>query len=45
MTLGFVNIESWRELDIYSEMRDVKSTMHSNVAVIIGFIMTKRNGS
>lgn len=45
MTLRFVKVESWRELDIYSEMRDVKTTAHSNVAMIIRFIMTKRNSS
>ena len=45
MTLGFVNIESWRESDIYSEMREARTTAHSNAAVIIGFIMAKRNGS
>ena len=41
VTLGFVKVESWRESDIYSEMRDVMSTMHSNAAVIIGFIMAE----
>ena len=45
MTLGFVKIESWRESDIYSEMREAMTTAYSNVAVIVGFIMTKRNGS
>ena len=41
MTLGFVKIESWRESDIYSEMREDMSTMHSNAAIIIGFIMAE----
>lgn len=34
MTLGFVNIESWRESDIYSEMREVTSTMDTNRRIV-----------
>ena len=34
MTLGFVKIESWRESDIYSEMREVKTTVDTNRRIV-----------
>ena len=34
MTLGFVKVESWRELDIYSEMREARTTVDTNRRIV-----------
>lgn len=34
MTLGFVKVESWRESDIYSEMREARTTVDTNRRIV-----------